>query len=413
MKKIILRFWDFKPIVFALFIFSFNFSYSQNRNYAQFLIDTLSSKTFSGRGYVNNGDQKAAQFIATQFNKLGLKAFENSDYMHNFTFPVVVFSKKCKVTIDGKTLLEGKDYLINPSSPSINKKLKIKPINKDSRLPSKHCVALLYDTSYKFSKNELKMTNDYKLRISLQKKLTWSVSTSFDKNSNISILKSSMPDNARKIKINIKSKIKKHNASNVIGYIEGKEIKDTFIVITAHFDHLGMLGKAIFPGANDNASGTAMMIDLANYFTKNPCKYSIAFMAFAGEEPGLIGSKHYTDNPYDNLPLNKIKFLVNLDLMGSGENGMAVVNATVFQDYFNKLQNINNEKKYLPEFKVRGKAANSDHYWFTERGVKCFFFYLMGSYNHYHDIHDNSENLKLGNFYDKAFLLIRDFILSV
>jgi Zn-dependent M28 family amino/carboxypeptidase len=174
-----------------------------------------------------------------------------------------------------------------------------------------------------------------------------------------------------------------------------------------------MMGKTIFPGANDNASGVAMMLDLANYFSKNPPKYSIAFMAFAGEEPGLVGSKAYTGNPWDELPLGKMKFLVNLDLMGSGEKGMAVVNATIFTDYYAKLQEANNAHNYLPAFKMRGKAANSDHYWFVERDVKGFFFYLMGSYSNYHDVQDNSNNLKLGEYYDKSFLLIRDFIKSI
>jgi len=184
-------------------------------------------------------------------------------------------------------------------------------------------------------------------------------------------------------------------------------------VLTAHYDHLGKMGKALFPGANDNASGIAMMLDMATFFSKNPCKYSIAFIAFAGEEAGLIGSKAYTDNPWSEIPLSKMKFLVNLDLMGSGEKGMAVVNATIFPEYFNKLKLANETNHYLSGFKSRGKAANSDHYWFTERGVKGFFFYLMGDYNHYHDILDNRENLKLGPYYDKSFRLIRDFILLI
>ena len=113
------------------------------------------------------------------------------------------------------------------------------------------------------------------------------------------------------------------------------------------------------------------------------------------------------------LSLLGIKINVSLFEMGSGEKGMAVVNASIFKDYFGKLSAINTEKKYLTGFKIRGKAANSDHYWFVERGVKGFFFYLMGDYNNYHDVNDNSKNLRLGEFYDKSFLLIRDFIVKI
>lgn len=401
-----------KWVISIVLLSVFNFAFSQNRDYAQHLIDTLASKSFYGRGYVNNGDQKAALFLSDEFSKIGIKTFDNIGYFQNFEFPVIVFSKKCRVSIDGRKLIAGKDFIVNPACKSINKKLKIKKITDSKSYPTNKKKAILFDTSYKFQKNEYSMAEKYKLQISLQKKLTWSISTGYDKNSSIDILKNSISQNPKKIKVKIKSKFKIHTASNVIGYIEGKTIKDTFIVITAHYDHLGMMGDVIFPGANDNASGTAMMLDLAKYFVSNPNKYSIAFIAFAGEEAGLIGSKHYTDNPLDKLPLSKIKFLVNLDLMGSGEKGMAVVNATVFPDYFNKLQIINKNKNYLSGFKVRGKASNSDHYWFTERGVKCFFFYLMGSYSNYHDILDSPQNLKLNTFYDKSFLLIKDFIES-
>ncbi len=406
-----------KPGFTLLFLSSFVFiSHCQNRQFAQQTIDTLASKSFYGRGYVKDGDKKAALFISKYYLTLGLKSFKNSSYFYPFSFTVNIFPGKCKVKIDGKTLRPGIDYIVNPGCPKIKKNLSIIPIYQHKNYPvnSKN-KALLYDTSYKLEKQELAKADTFYLKIHLQKKLTWSVSTDQDSKAGVEILKSSFPPNSKKIRVNIKSKLIDYTANNVIGCIEGTEIKDTFIVLTAHYDHLGMMGKTMFPGANDNASGVAMMLDLANYFSKNPCKYSIAFIAFAGEEPGLIGSKSYTDNPWAELPLDNIKFLINLDLMGSGEKGMAVVNATIFPDYFNKLQmaNGNTDKKYLTGFKSRGKAANSDHYWFVERGVKGFFFYLMGDYSHYHDINDNRENLRLSKYYDKSFLLIRDFILLI
>jgi aminopeptidase YwaD len=404
-----------KPFLSTVFILQCTlFTHGQNRQYAQKTIDTLSSATFYGRGYVHQGDYKAAKFIANAYKSIGLLPFKTSGYFYPFSFTVNTFPSKCVVKVNGKKLIPGLDYIVNPTCPNIHKKLKVAPLNTISnQRKNTRNMALVFDTSYKMSREDLLLSTHYALKINLQKKLTWSVATEQSNHAGIDILKDAWNENSKTIRISIKAKLIKHQTNNIIAYIDGTDVKDTFILLTAHYDHLGMMGSTIFPGANDNASGIAMMLDLATYFKQNPCKYSMAFIAFAGEEPGLIGSKHYTNNPWDELPLGKIKFLINLDLMGSGEKGMAVVNATTFPEYFNKLEKVNSEKKYLTGFKRRGKAANSDHFWFVERGVKGFFFYLMGDYNHYHDINDNKKNLKLGEYYDKSYRLIRDFILEI
>jgi len=403
-----------KIIVYVLLVLAMDVE-AQNREFAQRTIDTLASKEFAGRGYVYNGDKKAALYIMKHFKEIGLKSFKKWDYLYPFAFPVNTFDGNCEVIIDGNKLVPGKDYIVDPGCPTINRKMKLKPVSDHKNYPDRNRVtAVVYDTSYKMDKLEAPLSELYPLKVFLQKKLTWSVSTSTDTKASIHILKTSMPTDPKEIRVKVRSKLRIHKASNVIGYIEGTEIKDTFIVLTAHYDHLGMMGKkTMFPGANDNASGVAMMMDLADYFSKHPCKYSIACIAFAAEEAGLIGSKHYTDTPWKEFPLSQMKFLVNMDLMGSGEKGMAVVNATLFPSYFDKLKEANTAQNYLVGFKSRGKAANSDHYWFTERGVKGFFFYLMGAYDHYHDIEDNPKNLRLGEYYDRSFLLIRDFILLI
>ena len=79
----------------------------------------------------------------------------------------------------------------------------------------------------------------------------------------------------------------------------------------------------------------------------------------------------------------------------------------------NNFWAINKRNDFLPEVKARGKAANSDHYFFTEKGVPSFFFYLMGKYQHYHYIEGNAQNLKLSEYYDRAFKLIVAFTQSI
>ena len=215
----------------------------------------------------------------------------------------------------------------------------------------------------------------------------------------------------KKINIDIEAQLKKKVITqNVIGYLKGSLYPDSFLVLSAHYDHLGMLGPdAIFYGANDNASGIAMLLNFAKHYSlpKNKPKYSIVFMAFGAEEIGLLGSKHYSKNPY--FPLEKIKFLINVDIMGTGNDGITVVNGKSNPKEFNLLNKINNKNNYLKKIKKRGKAANSDHYWFDKKGVKAIFIYTMGGSKAYHDIQDSGSNLTLFK-YNECFKLLRDFI---
>jgi Zn-dependent M28 family amino/carboxypeptidase len=161
-----------------------------------------------------------------------------------------------------------------------------------------------------------------------------------------------------------------------------------------------------FPGANDNASGVAMMLDLARHFSapENKPECSIAFIAFTGEELGLLGSKHYTGHPL--FALGKIKVMVNMDIVGTGDEGITVVNGSVFQGEFDRLVALNDSLDLLPEIKPRGNAANSDHHWFSENGVKAFFIYTRGGISAYHDIYDRPETLPLTEYEDLWRLLV-------
>jgi Zn-dependent M28 family amino/carboxypeptidase len=199
--------------------------------------------------------------------------------------------------------------------------------------------------------------------------------------------------------------IEEYASRNVIAYLPAKKKSKKTIVYTAHYDHLGRMGtNTYFPGANDNASGTAMLLSMAAYFKKNPVDYNVLFIAFAGEEAGLVGSKHFVENP--TFKLKKMSFLLNLDIMGSGEEGVTVVNATLYEKQFALLQEINKEKQLLTQVKLRGPAANSDHYWFTQFNVPAFFIYTMGPNKHYHDIFDTYEELSFVEYQDITTMLV-------
>ena len=122
------------------------------------------------------------------------------------------------------------------------------------------------------------------------------------------------------------------------------------------------------------------------------------FICFAGEEAGLLGSKYFTEHPL--IPLQKIRFLTNVDLVGTGVEGITVVNATEFAKEFEWLKQINAEHQLLAKINARTKAANSDHYWFTEKGVPAFFIYTLGGIKAYHDVFDKAATLPLNEYED-------------
>ena len=95
-----------------------------------------------------------------------------------------------------------------------------------------------------------------------------------------------------------------------------------------------------------------------------------------------------------------------MDIMGTGDEGIKVVNATEHKKEFDQLVKINSEKNLLPLVSPRGKAANSDHYFFEEAGVKTFFIYTLGGIKAYHDIYDRPETLPLTKFVEVYKLLL-------
>jgi Zn-dependent M28 family amino/carboxypeptidase len=109
------------------------------------------------------------------------------------------------------------------------------------------------------------------------------------------------------------------------------------------------------------------------------------------------------------VPLKNIKFLVNLDLLGTGEQGATVVNGRIFDAPYRRLVALNDAHHYLPQLAPRGRAANSDHFPFSEAGVPAFFIYTRGGSTAYHDVNDRPEALSLAGF-TGAFGLVRGFL---
>jgi len=215
-----------------------------------------------------------------------------------------------------------------------------------------------------------------------------------------------MPGKLKKISLNIEAGVTTIGTQNVAALLKGKEETDSVIIVSAHYDHLGTYSDAYFTGANDNASGTVMLLSMAAYFSENRPKYSMLFLGFGGEECGLKGSQHYVEND-PLIALRKTKFVLNLDLMGNGVEGIMAVCGKDYPELHERLLKLNEELEAVPSVKARPNAPNSDHYFFVLKGVPAFFIYTMGGPKHYHDIYDNAENLQFSKYVEVRELLIR------
>lgn len=417
-------------LILSILLFTSSITQAQNTNQFKSTIDTLCTKYMGGRGYVNEGDLRAASYIQSRFKTLGLKKF-GDDYYQKFPIPINTFPGKTILKINGTELIIGKDYIINPSSYGGTKSLKAFHITKKHiENPVKFCKskkrmtrAVVYkDSEYQqlvenFTQND-NSAKKFKqiayldaIKIS-SSKLTASMSQKQMPGTVFIVNQDAINGKIKKVEFELDVEFKPdYTSQNVIGYIEGTVHPDSFIVIGGHYDHLGYLGQnAFFPGANDNASGVSMMLELAEYYSQHQPEKTLVFMAFGGEEVGLIGSKYYCNNPL--FDLNKINFMFSLDLFGAGSKGITAVNGTEFTDKFELMKAVNLSGNYLQQVKPRKPTANSDHYFFYKNGVPSFFLYTLGDLTAYHDIYDSAEILEYDQF-KNVFGLLKDFISAI
>ncbi|MFZ4548421.1 MAG: M28 family metallopeptidase [Bacteroidales bacterium] len=413
-------------------IFLSQISFAQDISYARSLIDTLAAPGMHGRGYVQDGDKIAAGFLVGEFEKMGLKSFVPG-FQQYYSFPMNTFPGKVIASVNGKSLVAGSDFQVWSASPSIKGTFKVHVLTSEifshdrklqkftSRNHSNEFI--LIDKKGITDKKSLAFIDSLKyynflhakgLLFVSDTKLVWSVMIGSKARDYVvvDIKRGSLPKKLKTFAVEIESEfIPNHEASNVIGWVKGQIQPDTFLIFTAHYDHLGRMGREVYyPGANDNASGTAMVVDLARHYSlpENLPDYSMVFILLSGEEAGLLGSKYCASHlPFD---LKNIKFLINIDMAGTGSEGITLVNASKYKDAFARMSKINANNEYLLTVKERGESCNSDHCPFYQKGVPAVFVYSMGKeFSEYHNPDDQSGKLPLSEYSD-IFRLIRDFM---
>ncbi|MBL8009918.1 MAG: M28 family peptidase [Flavobacteriales bacterium] len=386
-------------------------------------VDTLASPALHGRGYVNGGDSLAAELIAAEFDRLGLLRVRDSRF-EPFSFTVNTFPDSVKLAVDGAPLRAGLDFLVDPASGSAKGRYEVVHLTlSDLATPERRAMtmgvvagrAIALHLPVVRSADSLALVRSVQdellhygpvLRRSAGK-LTWGVSQQAARFPLLELRAEVWNDSAATIDLHVANRMRKHDARNVWGLVKGRSSKE-LVVVSAHYDHLGRMGPdVLFPGANDNASGVSMLLNLAARYAQEKPWCDVLFIAFAGEEAGLVGSEWCAvDRAFD---LGAVKLLINLDLLGTGEEGITVVNATAHQEVFDRMVAGNTATGRLAQVKPRGPACNSDHCPFVKRGVPAIFIYTLGGIAAYHDVFDHAETLPLTEYHD-VYLTLVDLI---
>jgi len=199
-------------------------------------------------------------------------------------------------------------------------------------------------------------------------------------------------------------------SENVLGYIEGTDKKEELIVITAHYDHLGISGDLIYNGADDDGSGTVALLELAEAFAKakadgHGSRRSILIMPVSGEEKGLLGSKYYTENPV--YPLDNTVANLNIDMIGridtiheGNPNYVYLIGADRLSKELHDVSekansdyiNLELDYRYNDEDDPNRFYFRSDHYNFAKKNVPVIF-YFNGVHEDYHQHTDTVDKI--------------------
>ena len=213
------------------------------------------------------------------------------------------------------------------------------------------------------------------------------------------------------VNVSVDYSSRKVTSDNILGFFKGTEKSDEIIVISSHYDHVGINGGEVYNGADDDGSGTVGLIEIVNAFATaakdgiRP-KRSILFLAVTGEEKGLLGSRYYTDNPV--YPLDKTVTNLNIDMIGrvdpeheSAPDYVYIIGSTMLSSTLHAvheavsstyLQGLKMDYKYNDKDDPNRFYYRSDHYNFAKNNIPVIF-YFNGTHADYHKATDTPDKI--------------------
>ena len=388
------------------------------------IVKELSSAKYQGRGYAYGGANKAGKYLAKEYKKAGV----DEVICQPFTIDINTFPGKMEMSVDGRKLTPGVDFSMREYSPGVQGTYKLYYVDTNNydadkmfadlaKPEYKDCFVVCdFWFSYKHYQDFKKIWGGTECANAGMIQ-TWEPLLKFYKAYGEKIMgkpviwaTSDFPKDAQSITVNIENIfLKDYELFNVIAKVEGKR-HDSCYVFTAHYDHLGNLGKKLFyAGANDNASGTAAIVTLAAYYAQNRPEYDMYFISFSGEDANLRGSEFYAEHPI--VPLTQIKYLFNIDMIGDNNPVQYCEVSDEGMRGYALFEKLNKEKQYFKDLNRGELAGNSDHYPFAQRHVPTIFFENEegDAFKYYHTPYDNYEHA-IFDSYEPIFRIVRDFV---
>ncbi len=202
------------------------------------------------------------------------------------------------------------------------------------------------------------------------------------------------------------------SGKNLVGSISGKS--DKYIIITAHYDHIGVHDNEIFNGADDNASGTAGLLAIAGYFKKTKPRNNLIFVAFDAEEKGLQGAKYFVENI--QLEKESVLLNVNMDMISRSDKNEIYACGTHYYPQFKPLLEKAGKKSPVdlmfghdrPELGYNDWTNSSDHGPFHAVGIP-FIYFGVEDHEDYHQHTDDADKIEPA-FVQNTVALITDFV---
>ena len=388
------------------------------------VVKELSSSRYQGRGYARGGANKAGKYLEKEFRKAGVDEVT----LQPFTIDINTFPGAMEMWADGKKLRAGVDFSMREYSPGVKGEFTVyhvDTLNFDgdkllADLAKAENAGCLVCCDFWFTYKHRKVFSK------LQKAgecpnagllLTWEAPIKFFKAYGEKVVDKPIVwvtpeaiENVKRVKLNVENEfLNDYELFNVVAKVEG-ERHDSCYVFTAHYDHLGNLGRKVYyPGANDNASGTATVLTLARHYATHRPAFDMYFVAFSGEDANLRGSTYFAEHPL--VPLSQISYLFNIDMIGDDNPVLYCELSDAGMGEYPWFEKLNQELHLFEALNRGALAANSDHYPFAVRGVPCIFLENKEghAFPHYHTPADNRKTV-CWDSYEPVFKLVTAFI---
>lgn len=395
------------------------------------IVTELSSEKYMGRSNFNNGEKMAADYIVQKFNEYCTSSFVETPFFQPFTHPINVTRGDMFFAIDGVEQVPHKDYVVKEFSSGADKTMKILYPKEDFYTPDKfekyinslHAedkwVVVDYDKFHTLPKDG-DIYKQYLSNLKVggiifkdnSKPIYFKARSFFTTPFPVMVVGDNFPADAKEATVKFQNEfIPDSKSNNIIAWVRGTSGSDSCYVFLAHYDHLGMMGRDnLCLGSNDNASGSAALLTLAQYYSqpKNRPQYDMMFLWVGAEECNLLGSWYYVNNPL--YPLDKIRYVVNLDMIGDTPDLLYYEGNEAADIGLDLFMQIKDEMGYFPNVQRGELVDNSDHYAFASKGVPAMYFESKGEYyQYYHSPADNINNFTTDS-YAMLFEMIKEFV---